>query len=339
DLARAAREEHDRHAGARDAAAARAAQLRDGLDEEGQPIPVSSSDALAIEHERLTAEVGRLEADASRRRAVEAERDSWGDLGPRPDVEGARAKAAGLANRRAQIEEQVRRLQLELAETSAMEEAAWTAHREAERAARVWDTKRAQLDTPVEGPTRQDVAAAIARRDQAKYKLELARSAEELEQVVADRGHEAAAAAKAGAEADRLKALAQGVPARVNAILARHQVGPLAIDGEGRLCHRHADGRLEDWERRSLGQRVTDMLELGLSLYPGSVMPLDPGFWAGLVPTTQRSVVAQAVDRGIAIVTEAPADIDGVRTVHLGARYVESGLDAYDYLRQATATS
>lgn len=272
------------------------------------------------------------------RLAREEEREAWGDPGEKPDVETLRAEWQKISEDIGALEERLDALRRRQADIK----------REGERRAidlKRWEERSAALARPVEGPELQDVADAERAVTEARADLEAAQLYERVDALNdAIRQHRADAKA-AEKEASRRRDVVRGVGGVINRLIAKEDLGGLALDlsdahdpdeEEGkseerwRLCRVDpATGQLEPFERLSLGARARLVLTgIGCRRYPGRVMPIEPGIWYSLQSSRQRELVTVAIGAGIKLISEIPTDVGGVRVVHLGEEWVASGMTA-----------
>jgi hypothetical protein len=302
-----------------------------GEDLAGYPRPDVTAKDLEEEVSAREREHGAMIEARKIRVAREEERLNIGDIGERPDVDGVRDRYVAQEREIASMEEKLRAARERLEEIkSEGEELAATAKK--------WDERRRRLDETVEGPEEEDVEKMAILVRGLKADLEAARIYEQMDQ-------EKQAMSEAAAEVKRFDRLAtckrevaQGVPKKLNQIIAEQDFGDLALDGEEGLCMiDRATGLLEPFERLSDGERARAALTgIGCKAYPGGVMPVHPHFWHDLQPLRQRELVQIALEEDVCLISEHPTDDSGVRVVHLGEEWVSSGETSEAYaLRRA----
>lgn len=308
----------------------------------GYPRP---KDGVAGASGRLEAAIRdheRLHQQRQVRVARESERAQWGEMGEKPDVEGLRADWAKVSEEIGALEERLASLR------DRQKEIQQEGNRQAVELAK-WEKRSAAIEKPVDGPLEADVVAAAGVVEQAKADLDAAQIYEAIDAAVsAVKGHRFAATA-AQKDADKRRRIARGVGAVVNRVIQAVDLGGLALDesdahdaddedGKGearwRVCRvDEITGQLEPFERLSLGARTRMVLTgIGCKMYPGRVMPIEPGFWYALQLSRQRELVEVAIESGIKLISEIPTEKKGVTAVHLGEEWIGSGKTAEAYV-------
>jgi hypothetical protein len=283
--------------------------------------------------QQAAAEYGRAVSACERREALEAQQaEIKATLGDRPDagqhherVESLAAELAGVDLQIADLDDQIRRLSEQRAAAKERREGlsrertvALDTAAESERAAEKWDRSQAILVERIEGPTREQLGEIKARLvDGAEQALEAAKLSAEYRDRRAEQ-HSATEESEAQAkEASRLRAFAATLPQRLGEILAAAGGEGITVV-DGRLHAVADDGTLLDWQTRlSDGQRVYRALELAQVRWPGQVVALDGDCWSRLDPEHRALVHRAAVERGIYLLTEEPADGE-LRVEHMG---------------------
>lgn len=178
------------------------------------------------------------------------------------------------------------------------------------KAIKSWESNKAVLDHPLEGPTRERVAELKERFvDDARLVLDAAEQSadyrsEEERQAQAVRERDEAAKL-----AEHYRDLAAGIPEKLGEILASAGAPGLTVI-DGRL-HATAEGGAKDYEYRcSTGERVALALRVAATAYEGKVLPLDGLLWASLDPDNKAAFVQLAEEFGLYVITEEACDGD-----------------------------
>lgn len=301
----------------------------------GYPRPRGGVEGAEQHHEEAIREHERLTRARELRVARERERAQWGDPGEMPDVDSLRAEWERVSEEVGGLEERLAALRLRQSEIK----------REGEKRAadlHEWEKRKRSLDTPIDGPTAQEVTDSAKAVVESKGELEFAQLYLSLDTAVRAVDTHRKDAIAAQKDADKRRRVAKGVGAVVNRVIQQEDLRGLALDesdahdsedeeakGETRWRVCRIDpttGMLEPFERLSLGARTRLVLTgIGCRKYPGRVMPVEPNFWYSLQPARQRELVQVAISEGIKIISEIPTDKGGVSCVHLGAEWVASG--------------
>lgn len=189
--------------------------------------------------------------------------------------------------------------------------AATVAERAASKRMEEADRRKSLIANAVKGPSDDDVFAANASASAARSKAMQAKVYEDDQRARA-RVAQYAEQEKAHTEsALALRASADRVDSAMNEILADHTGGSLSIV-DGRLCA-VIDGKAIDMtDRASEGERVAAVLRLAIKAYGSLVIALDGSYWSALDPARKAEIAGIAKDLGCYVVTEEPADIDGI---------------------------
>lgn len=321
-LARAREEAADLAKARHDTAASRSIELLDALGGSDRvTLSVEAAREAVAEggrqHERALAQCEAREALETRQAALRE------TIGERPDpaqhvelADECAGKVALADQQIAKIEDQIRELEQAratiredrsrlAAERDGHLDAAADAGARAER----WDQAQAVLAQKVEGPTRDELAGIEARLvKRAIAQLELAETARDHRAALAEAADATESHSIAMRDANRLRALATEIPARLGEILAAAGAPGLTVIS-GRVHALSESGPLDFERRLSDGQRVRIALDVAAHVFgEGSVVPLDGDYWSRLDPDARARFAKLAREHQLVVLTEEPAE-------------------------------
>lgn len=272
-------------------------------------------DEMTRRHERAVAQCEARETLAERQDKIRE------NLGARPELAASEEKAqeidgviVSLQGEIAAAEKQMRVLTEKIGKLKAsrdVERVRAESQNELIRrqltAIKSWESHKAVLDQPLEGPTRERVTELKEQFvDDARFVLDDAEQSADYRSEEERRAQAVRERDEASKLAEHYRDLAAGIPEKLGEILASAGAPGLTVI-DGRL-HATADGGAKDYEYRcSTGERVALALRVAATAYQDKVLPLDGLLWASLDPDNKAAFVQLAEEFGLYVITEEPA--------------------------------
>lgn len=283
------------------------------VDSAGLPA-ASEADAKVLELRNALARVAVL----AEQRAKHEERNARieATLGSRPEVSDADMEASFVEDAAAHRALSAAKKALADAEQRqavalARRKLCVDAFEKSRDAAAAWDAQKAALDEPITGPVAADVDAGNAALNRAVDVASRARQAEYTKAIQDEIGALLSHMEESKRVAVKMREVAASVSGALGEILAQNGIAGLTVE-DGRL-YATVDGERRLFaERLSFGQKTRIALGIALRAFGGRVIPVDPAFWTGLQPSTQKEMNKLAVDAGVVLVTEEATDADEI---------------------------
>ncbi|MEM1183077.1 MAG: hypothetical protein AAGM22_32340 [Acidobacteriota bacterium] len=288
---------------------------------EGVPRPTETdSDALQAAASAAAGAAATLRAQVDARRAAEGERDRIRaeGLGQEPPIAEARTELERASARVDELKRELEVAEQDLGNARVRVEALAQPHAD-------WVSRQRILAQPIEGPSEDELAGAVAEEERAMAAIATATAYGLLDELESARKRAEERRAEEAREAERYRTVEDQVFERLRSVLSSYDWGNIIVGDDGQVCYLDKEtGESQNFERLSDGQKVRAAItEVGLRVYSGGYMPLAPSLWTDLDPYARLELVEVALKEEVSLLSEAPWINNGIAMQVLGREWCD----------------